>query len=55
MAEGFILEANQSNGGNKSATVVIKKGTIKPGNLMIAGTQIVKVRTIINDRGEHLS
>lgn len=54
LAEGFILEANQANGGVKSATVVIKKGTIKPGSLMIAGTQIVKVRSIVNDRGEFL-
>lgn len=35
-------------------TIIMEKGILKPNSLLIVGTQSVKVKTILGDRGENL-
>ena len=37
-----------------SMTLIIEKGTLKPGSLIILGKQSMKIKTILDDRGEML-
>lgn len=50
MAEGWILEASVKVDG-KAATVLVKRGTIRVGDLVVAGTTYARVRTMRNEAG----
>ncbi|KAI5806336.1 mitochondrial translation initiation factor 2, partial [Geopyxis carbonaria] len=52
--EGWILEATTKNKG-KVATVLVTKGTLKPGDIMVAGKTWTKVRTLTNEYGEEVA
>ena len=43
-AEGYILEAKTVKGQGPVTTALIKRGTLKPGSVLIAGTSLCKVR-----------
>ena len=49
-AEGWILEATTKKGG-RVATVLVRLGTISPGNIMVAGSTWTRVRTLRNEAG----
>jgi translation initiation factor IF-2 len=36
------------------ATVLVQTGTLKPGDILVAGDQWGRVRALVNDRGEHV-
>ena len=41
--------------GQITATVIVKKGTLRVDNLFVSGTHDGKVRIIMNDIGEHVT
>ncbi|KAK1757227.1 hypothetical protein QBC47DRAFT_378657 [Echria macrotheca] len=53
MAEGWVLESSIKPVG-RAATVLIKRGTLRVGDFIIAGTAFAKVRTLRNEAGEEL-
>lgn len=53
-AFGIIIEANLDKGLGPVATVIVKKGTLRLGDSVIAGMACGKVRVLINDKGERI-
>ena len=53
-ASGFVIEANLDKGRGSVATVLINRGTLHPGDVLVAGTSYGKVRALISPRGEHV-
>ncbi len=53
-AEGVVVEAKLEKGRGPVATLLIQRGTLRVGDIFVAGTEWGKVRAIINDRGERL-
>lgn len=53
-AEGVVIEAKLEKGRGPVATVLVQRGTLKVGDIFVAGTEWGKVRAIINDRGERI-
>ena len=53
-AEGIVIEAQLDRGRGAVATVLVQKGTLKPGQIIVAGDQWGRVRALINDKGEHV-
>lgn len=50
-AEGWILEATTKKGG-RVATVLVRRGTIVPGSIIVAGTTWARVRSLRNEAGQ---
>lgn len=50
MAEGWILEASVKVDG-KAATVLVKRGTMRVGDLIVAGTTYARIRMMRNEAG----
>ena len=55
IASGFVIEANLDKGRGPVATVLVQRGTLRPGDTVVAGTSYGRVRALINPRGEHVS
>ncbi|GAB4360492.1 MAG: hypothetical protein Kow0026_22910 [Oricola sp.] len=53
-AEGVVIEAKLDKGRGSVATVLVQAGTLKTGDIVVAGDEWGRVRAIINDRGEQL-
>nr|WP_272209997.1 translation initiation factor IF-2 [Marinicella sp. W31]MDC2875847.1 translation initiation factor IF-2 [Marinicella sp. W31] len=53
-AEGVVIEAQLDRGRGSVATVLVQKGTLKPGQILVAGDQWGRVRALIDDHGEHV-
>jgi translation initiation factor IF-2 len=53
-AEGVVIEAKLDRGRGSVATVLVQKGTLKPGDIIVAGSEWGRVRALVNDRGENL-
>lgn len=53
-AEGTVIEAQLDRGRGAVATVLVQKGTLKPGQIIVAGDQWGRVRALVNDKGEHV-
>jgi len=53
-ASGVIVEAELDKGRGPVATVLIKDGTLRIGDAVIAGSAYGKVRAMINDKGERM-
>ncbi len=51
-AEGAIVEAKLERGRGSVATLLIKRGTIKVGDVFVAGSEWGKVRALVDDRGQ---
>ena len=49
-AEGWILEATTRQSG-RAATVLVRRGTIKPGDVLVAGLTWTRARTLKNEAG----
>jgi translation initiation factor IF-2 len=49
-AEGWVLEATTKKAG-RVATVLVSRGTIRPGDVIVAGTTWARVRTLRNEGG----
>jgi len=51
-AEGVVIEAKLDKGRGPVATVLVQNGTLKTGDIVVAGDQWGRVRALVNDRGE---
>jgi len=54
-ALGIVLESRVDLGRGIVATVILQKGTLRPGDSFVAGIYSGKVRAIFNDRGEKVT
>jgi translation initiation factor IF-2 len=53
-AEGVVIEAKLDKGRGPVATVLVKRGTLKRGDIIVAGSSWGRVRALINERNEQL-
>lgn len=53
-AEGTVVEAQLDRGRGAVATVLVQKGTLRPGQIIVAGDQWGRVRALVNDKGNHV-
>ncbi|MDR0536148.1 MAG: translation initiation factor IF-2 [Puniceicoccales bacterium] len=53
-AEGTIIEAQMETGRGPTATVIVQKGTLRPGDAIVCGRHYCKVRALFDDRGKAL-
>ncbi|MBS0276452.1 MAG: translation initiation factor IF-2 [Proteobacteria bacterium] len=51
-AEGAVIEAKLDKGRGPLATVLVQRGTLKTGDIIVAGSEWGRVRVLVNDRGE---
>jgi translation initiation factor IF-2 len=51
-ADGAVIEAKLDKGRGPVATVLVQRGTLHHGDLVVAGTEWGRVRALVNDRGE---
>ena len=54
-AEGVVIEAKLDKGRGPVATVLVKRGTLKRGDIVVAGSSFGRVRALINERDEQLA
>jgi translation initiation factor IF-2 len=53
--EGIVVESKLEKGRGPVATVLIRRGTLKRGDIVVAGGQWGKVRALINEHGQQVS
>jgi translation initiation factor IF-2 len=53
-ARGRVVEAQLHKGRGAVATVLVQEGTLRLGEPIVVGQHSGKVRTLINDKGEHV-
>jgi translation initiation factor IF-2 len=53
-AEGFIIEARLDRGKGPVATLLVKEGTLRRGDAVVAGRCYGKVRALFDDRGRQV-
>ena len=51
-AEGVVVEAKVETGRGSVATVLVQRGTLNVGDIVVAGAQWGKVRALLDDDGE---
>ena len=54
-AKGIVIEARLDRGRGPVATVLVQNGTLKAGDIVIAGTAVGHVRAMTNDRGAQIT
>ena len=52
LAKGTVIEARLDKGKGPTATVLVQGGTLRKGDIIIAGTSVGRVRTMTNDKGK---
>ena len=53
-AKGTVIEARLDKGRGPVATMLVQNGTLKVGDIVVAGTSVGKVRAMTNYRGERV-
>ena len=51
LAKGTVIEARLDKGRGPIATLLVQNGTLKQGDVLIAGTAVGRVRVMTNDKG----
>lgn len=54
-AEGTVIEASVEKGRGTVATVLVQKGTLRPGDIFVAGTEFGRVKTMHDFRGQKVT
>jgi translation initiation factor IF-2 len=54
-AEGAVVEAKLDRGRGPVATVLVQRGTLRVGDIVVAGSEWGRVRVLQNDRGENVA
>jgi translation initiation factor IF-2 len=54
-ATGTVIEARLERGRGAVATLLVQRGTVRVGDIFVAGTEWGRVRALITDRGENVS
>ncbi len=55
LAKGSVIEARLDRGRGPVATVLVQNGTLRMGDIIIAGTSVGRVRTMTDDKGRAVS
>ena len=50
-AEGTVIESKLDRGRGPLATVLVQKGTLRQGDIVVAGAEWGRIRAVINDKG----
>ena len=53
-ADGVVIESQVDKGRGPVATVLVKRGQLKRGDIVVAGAQWGKVRALVNERGQQM-
>jgi translation initiation factor IF-2 len=51
-AEGTVIESKLDRGRGPVATVLVQKGTLRPGDIVVAGSEWGRVRAMLDDKGQ---
>ena len=53
-AKGVVIEARLDKGRGPIATLLVQNGTLHPGDIIVAGTAVGRVRVMVNERGQRM-
>ena len=53
-AEGLVIEAKLDRGRGAVATVLVQRGTLAVGDIVVAGSEFARVRALLDDKGEQI-
>ena len=53
-ATGTVIEAQVENGLGPTASILVQSGTLSVGDVVLAGEEFGRVKTLINDRGQRI-
>ncbi len=53
-AEGFVIEAKLERGRGPVGTLLVQRGTLRVGDIVVAGTAWGRVRALIDDKGANV-
>ncbi len=53
-ADGAVVEAQLDKGRGPVATLLVRRGTLKRGDILVCGAEWGKVRALINDKGQQI-
>ncbi len=53
-AEGVVVDAKLDRGRGPVATVLVQRGTLRVGEIVVAGSYWARVRALLNDRGHRV-
>ena len=54
-AQGTVVEARLDKGRGPVATLLVQNGTLKSGDIIIAGTAVGRVRAMLDDKGNRIT
>ncbi|MBA4801190.1 MAG: translation initiation factor IF-2 [Euryhalocaulis sp.] len=54
LADGIVIESKLEQGRGAVATLLVNRGSLKRGDIVVAGTQWGKVRALMNERGQQV-
>ena len=54
-AQGTVIEARLDKGRGPVATLLVQNGTLRQGDIIIAGTAVGRVRAMVDDKGARLT